>query len=226
MSDRWSETLSDYLDGDLATAECRTLERHLESCEDCRTTLAELRRVKAYALALVDPPAPDDLWAGIASRIGTAGSTSAPSSPRILELPARGPSHVLRLALAAGFAMLLVTAGALWTAWQATHARAPREVASLDSALDGTVQLASFDAVRVEGEIATLKQALERGRGKLDPRTVAVLEKNLTVIQRATEDAKLALEKDPANKDLQRYFAATVGSKMNLMRRAAAQAGV
>ena len=223
MSDRWTDTLSDYLDGDLAPADCRTLERHLETCDECRGTLADLRRVRERALSLVDPPTPDDLWAGIASRIGPAGSTSARRRPEVFELPWR----VLPLAMAAGLALMLVTAGALWTAYRATHPAASRDVATHESAPGAmTTQLASFDATQVEGEIAQLQRALDRGRSKLDPRTIAVLEKNLVVIRHATEDAKLALERDPANKDLENYFAATVGSKLELMRKAAAQAGV
>src|SRR2546423_14177872 len=81
MSDRFTELLSDYLDHDLARAEEDSVRRHLETCADCREVLESLAGVKACAAALVDPPAPDDLWAGIASRIGTAGSTSGAGGP-------------------------------------------------------------------------------------------------------------------------------------------------
>src|SRR6516164_966506 len=71
MRDRFSDLLSDYLDHDLPRGEAAALER-----------------VKARAAALVDPPAPTDLWAGIASRIGTAGTTSAkPRRHVVHELP-------------------------------------------------------------------------------------------------------------------------------------------
>jgi len=46
-----------------------------------------------------------------------------------------------------------------------------------------------------------------------------VLEENLRIIRKATEDARLALEKDPANRDLQNYFAGSVTSKLELMKR-------
>ena len=85
MTDHWMAQLSEYLDGDLALPERRALEHHLGTCADCRDTLAGLRAVTERAAALVDPPAPNDLWAGIAQRIGTAGSTSA-DAPALVPL--------------------------------------------------------------------------------------------------------------------------------------------
>ncbi len=227
MSDRWTDALSDYLDGDLAASEARELERHLESCEECRVTLDELKQVRERARTLVDPPAPDDLWAGIASRIGTAGSTSDAPRARVLRFPSGTPSIALPWAIAAGFALLLVGAGGTWVALRGGSAPADsRAVASRDAAEGTDVALASFDAAKVEGEIAALETALEQGRGRLDPKTVAVLEQNLALIRKATEDAKAALAADPANRELQNYFAGTVEQKLKLVRRAATMAGV
>jgi anti-sigma factor RsiW len=222
MTDHWTHALSDHLDGDLPPSEARALERHLETCAECRETLAALRAVKDRAAALVDPPAPDDLWAGIASRIGTAGSTSA-SEARILELPRRQALAPWLLPAAAA-ALLAVVLALPWLMghWGRSHRGAG--VAAV--ATPEPAQLASFDATEVEGEIAQLQAALDRGRGKLDPKTIAVLEKNLKVIRAATEDARRALAADPANRELQDYFAATVQSKLRLMRQATAMAGV
>lgn len=227
MSDRWTDTLSDYLDGELAASEARELERHLESCEECRVTLEELQQVRERARTLVDPPAPDDLWAGIASRIGTAGSTSEAPRARVLRFPARVPSVALPWAIAAGFALVMAGAGGTWLALRGGFtAPGAREVAQRDTLESPDIALASFDAVKVEGEIAALQSALDDGRGRLDPKTIAVLEQNLALIRKATEDAKAALAADPANRELQNYFAGTVEQKLRLVRRAATLAGV
>lgn len=231
MTDRWTDHLSDYLDGDMTAAETRTLEQHLDACEDCRLLLGELRRVKNEARALADPPVPDDLWAGIASRIGPAVSASAQThhdegTTTVLRLPPRRPAFTWGWAMAAGIALLLVSAVALVLSNRAALSPAGGTLAAGDTAARAQASLATFDAAQVEGEIADLQAALDRGRGKLDPKTVEVLERNLAVIRAATEDARRALEADPANKDLQQYFASTVGSKLDLMRRATAMAGV
>lgn len=225
MSDRWTDLLSDHIDGDLARSEAEALERHLEECDECRRTLEELHRVRARAGALVDPSAPDDLWAGIARQIGAAGPTSTPGTRPPLAMPARAQRDwPLPQLVAAGFAALVLGAAAVWML-----RGQPVPVAQSTPPPAGSTaeaKLATFDAVQVEGEIAQLKSALESGRGKLDPRTVAVLEKNLALIEQATEDAKAVLAADPANQDLQSYFAVNVQRKLDLMKRATRLAGV
>lgn len=242
MNDRFSDLLSDYLDHDLPRGEAEALERHLADCAECRDTLAALERVKTRAATLVDPPAPTDLWAGIASRIGTAGTTSV--KPRrfvVHELPdaraARAPRPALwsvpQWALAAA-AFVAVAVGVSWMVQSRMtpvlrpplaeqHASTPAAPA-LAGGTDATS--AAFDATAIESQIGQLQQALDRGRDKLDPKTVQVLEENLRIIHKATEDARRALEQDPANRDLQNYFAGSVQSKLDLVRRAAQLAGV
>ena len=219
--DEWTGRLSEHVDGELSAVDASALEQHLASCDDCRGTLTGLRAVRDRARSLVDPPAPDDLWAGIATRIGSAGSTRG-AGTRVLEWPRRNGFAPVP-ALAAAAALVLVSATALWATRGARERDASLAVSRAPAA---PTTLASFDAVRFEGEIAQLQQALERGRGKLDPETVKVLERNLTVIRQATEDARKALLKDPANRDLQDYFAATMQNKLDLLRRSSKLAGV
>lgn len=228
--DRFTELLSDYLDNDLARGEFDSVERHLATCAACRDTLAHLAAVKTRAASLVDPPAPTDLWAGIASRLGTAGSSSAAPARHavVVELPRRergawfSPQWV---AAAAVFAVL--AAAGLWLArGQFSPALRPGPVATVQPAGGLDAAQASFDPSQIEGEIGQLQAALDRGRGKLDPKTVQVLEDNLRIIRKATQDARAALEADPANSDLQDYLAGSVQRKLDMVRRAAAMAGV
>jgi len=226
MSDRFTALLSDYLDHDLAHSEEDSVRRHLQSCAECREVLESLVAVKARAAALVDPPAPADLWAGIASRIGTAGSTSA--TPAILELPVpRRRAWAFWQPLTAAAAFLAVAAGAVWLAHLWIPGGANRSAARPGNpAAPNQMYDASFNANEIEGQIGQLQQSLDRGRGKLDPKTVQVLEENLRIIHKATEDARRALAEDPANRDLQQYLAGSVQRKLDLVKRAAVMAGV
>ena len=235
MKDRFTDLLSDFLDHDLPRGEAEALERHLADCAECRDTLAALERVKTRAAALVDPPAPTDLWAGIASRIGTAGATSANPRPVVVHVRPRRPAvwFVPQWALAAA-AFLAVALGLSWVLQSrmmpglrpaAVRPASPDTFASTAQPSGGT-EVAAFDATQIESEIGRLQQALDRGHDKLDPKTIQVLEENLRIIHKATEDARRALEQDPANRDLQQYFAGSVQSKLELVRRAAQLAGV
>lgn len=236
MKDRFADLLSDYLDHDLPRGEAEALERHLADCAECRDTLAALERVKTRAATLVDPPAPTDLWAGIASRIGTAGSTSVqPRRTVVHELPDPRRVHrpsawaVPQWALAAA-AVLVVAVGVSWVVQnRMTPGLRDTAVSVPDpgtTAPPSTTSVAAFDATQIESEIVQLQQALDRGRDKLDPKTVQVLEENLRIIRKATEDARRALEQDPANQELRQYFAGSVQSKLELVRRATQLAGV
>ena len=232
MSDRFTNLLSDYLDHDLPRTEYEALERHLGTCADCRGVLAGLAAVKSHAASLVDPPAPDDLWAGIASRIGTAGSASEGPHPVVIELPRRARGWVVPQWLAAAAAFAVVAAGVVWFAQGGLDGRATREGLAVRQGAPptlsdgGTNAAAGFDAARIESEIQELQAALERGRGRLAPETVKVLEDNLLIIHKALSDARTALEQDPANRELQDYLAGSVQRKLDLVRNAAVLAGV
>jgi hypothetical protein len=238
MRDRFTDLLSDYLDHDLPRGESEALERHLADCAECRETLAVLERVKMRAATLVDPPAPTDLWAGIASRIGSAGSTSAtPRRAVVHELPRRPAFWTVPQWALAAAAFVAVALGVSWVV-QNRMTPALRPVADQRQSAPATgfgstaqpggtdASAASFDATAIESEIVQLQQALDRGRDRLDPKTIEVLEENLRIIRKATEDARHALEQDPANRDLKQYFAGSVQSKLELVRRAAQLAGV
>ena len=60
MNDRWTDRLSEYLDGELGAADSTALEAHLPTCTDCRATLEQLRRVVAQAQGLEDRPPTGD----------------------------------------------------------------------------------------------------------------------------------------------------------------------
>lgn len=228
MSDLHTDQLSAYLDHDLTPDEHDAMERHLDSCEECRDTLAQLARVKSHAAALVGPPAPTDLWAGIASRIGTTGSTSAsPARPAlVLELPRRVRSWWAAPQWLPAAAAFLVVASVVVFAMRGSWPG--RSTPAVTSAPTTGVQAvaAGFDAQQLDLEVQQLQQALERGRGKLDPKTIQVLEDNLRIIHKAIDDAKQALAEDPANRELQDYLTGSVQRKLELVRRAAVMAGV
>ena len=76
---------------------------------------------------------------------------------------------------------------------------------------------AQYDAA-----VADLEEALNRGRGRLDPSTIATVEHNLQIIDQAIEQARDALVADPANTYLSGHLVEARRRKLDLLRRAAA----
>jgi len=73
---------------------------------------------------------------------------------------------------------------------------------------------------RYDAAVAELEQALADGRGRLDPRTLRVVEENLRIIDRAIDEARRAVEADPGNLWLRSHLAATMMRKVDLLRSA------
>jgi hypothetical protein len=67
-------------------------------------------------------------------------------------------------------------------------------------------------------QIGSLHQILEQRRSRLDPKTVAVVERNLAVIDSAIAESKAALAKDPANAFLAQQVNHALDTKVELLR--------
>ncbi|NIN11496.1 MAG: hypothetical protein GTN62_08320 [Gemmatimonadales bacterium] len=227
MTDAWMERLSEYLDGELSASERQALEAHLDGCDACRATLAELRDVTRTAQALADRPPARSLWPGIASRIG-AGQHAAPLPVTDIRegraARRRRFSFSLPQLVAASIALVAISAGSVWLAVSPGTSAGPGIAPGLPEAvqepLTVTVATPYYDAA-----VAELEAVLQEGHGRLDPATVRVLQESLATIDRAIAEARAALAEDPSNGYLTNHLAATMRRKLQLLRRAAAIAG-
>ena len=214
--DRWTEKLSEYLDATLPAGEREALQAHLTTCAECRETLDELRRVVDRARGLQDPPPSEDLWPGIATRIGSnavvsidraRGATPARTARRL--------SFSVPQALAAGIALMIVSSGAVWLSLRG-HPTEPPPI-TRDS-IDIPAVWHQVDA-SVDPVVDSLRQAVKDNRSMLDTSTVRVVEKNLAIIDSAIAEARRALDADPNNSYLNRHLADVVQRRANLLRR-------
>jgi anti-sigma factor RsiW len=227
MSDRWSDRLSDYLDGELSAGERQQLEAHLAECEECATTLLELRRVVAGAKALDDRPPATDLWSGIAERIGVApgeagvADLEAHRRSRVAQLRQRRLTFSLPQLAAASIALMVLSAG---TAWMVSRSGDAGEQLSSEGAIQPTAA-AGFTASSYEAAIAELERIIDESRERLDTATVRVIAENLMIIDQAIWQAQNALAQDPASEYLNEHLAATKRQKLEFLMRAAEMTG-
>lgn len=246
MSDRWTDRLSEYLDGDLGERDRVALEMHLESCATCREELEGLRAVVDRAHGLEHTAPATDLWPAIAARI------EAGTRPLTMRGPAPWKTWRLSLSLPqaslAALALVLISAGAMW--W--TVGRAPRLVTrgpsetgsrpfaagtgpaapspastspTTSSPPDDATLTAAFADPRYDATIAELQSILDNERSRLDPNTIKVVEKNLKIIDRAVAEARRAVAADPSSLYLREHLARVMMQKMSLLRQATQIAG-
>ena len=79
----------------------------------------------------------------------------------------------------------------------------------------------SFPDADYDAAVADLEQVLVDGRSRLDTATVRVIDESLARIDAAIEDARGAIQRDPANAYLTRQITANMRRKLNLLRTAA-----
>jgi hypothetical protein len=249
-SDPWSDRLSEYLDGELKPAERARLEAHLADCRACATALAELRQVVERARTLTDAPPPGDLWPAIEARLAPRATAASARRGVVVEgrgwwgrrfdlgLPQLAAAAVLLVTLSAG-AVWLATRGPALPGGTATAPggsvaggssgasgagptpSGPVHGAPAGSDVEATPAGAGLADPRYDAAVAELERTLAEGRGKLDPRTLQVVEENLRIIDRAIEDARRAIAADPGNTWLRSHLAATMKRKVDLLRSAA-----
>jgi len=201
-----TETLSAYLDGELAPADVAGVERHLSDCGTCREQMRRLRLLVASAGALphaIQPPA--EVWTRLHRRLDRR---RAPGALRA----ARSWRTVGWLAAAA----VLVLAGT--TFLDSAGGRSRKIMADPPMVVRPAV-LVAVDR-NYAPTLDELRRTLATQRDALSPSTVRVLEHSIALIDSAIAEASAALASDPANAALVEILSAQYERKVDLLQRA------
>lgn len=196
--------LDDYVDGSLSPEERAPVAAHLEVCADCRREVDFLRSLVRDARTLprsLEPP--PHLWASVQRRIGrrrvrdrTLWSVRYQLAAAAVALLLLG--SLLAVLLRPGPVEVIATASseppevALPAGWRTTEASYRRAAADLEQALAGA-------------------------KPRLAPATVAVLERNLRIIDDAIAEARAALAADPANQEVLEMLAHMYARKVDVL---------
>lgn len=194
--DPWQDRLSEYLDGLLPEPEKRALEEHLQTCDNCRAALAELRAVVERLRADPTDAIPEDAWPRIASRLTTKQLASNRNARRIVGRSSRPlkAETLRRITVAASLAFTLVggvwvgaalcLAGSVWTPPSWMHLM-PRGAYPSSRQLPASRRLPPNAADSI-----------------IDAWTP--LRRSLVALDQQIADASNALRNDPGNQALQR----------------------
>ena len=153
-----------------------------------------------------------DLWSGIQSRIKDQPATNT-----------RGITFTLpQLALAAS----LLIAVASGVTWSIAHPPVAKETVIQAYGMPeddngGQIVQANFADAQYNAAVSDFERILREERDRLDPRTVQIIERNLNAIDAAINEARMALNNDPANPYLNSHLADARQRKLDLLRHAA-----
>jgi len=230
--DEFTDQLSGYLDHEPGAAERSRLEEHLAGCAECRAVLADLREIVAAAPLYEGTPPASDLWPELAARLDEAKVVAlptpwtAPAAPDALHRPRGLRRFSLPELVAASLVTAALGAGGAWLALRGepagpTVAAVPAPAPSDPSIEPGRALTVSLADADYDAAVAELEEVLVEGRSRLDTATVRVIDESLVRIDGAIEDARAAIQRDPANGYLTRQITANMRRKLNLLRTAA-----
>ncbi len=209
MVDRWSDRLSEYLDGDLTPSEQQACATHISGCDPCRATIEDLSQIRQGLQTLPGLQPSRDLWNAIVPRLAPRRLKSVLGFRRRVTLPAWS------LGMAAAV-IAVVSAGTIWLVLQPTAPFDLGEGTTLPT--DPIPAVAVLDR-SVTPVIEELERLLADRRADLDPGIVEVIEANLDTIDRAIADISNALVTDPDNALLNHFLAGTMRRKLDLLQR-------
>ena len=226
MENRWTERISDYVDGTMSTEEARVFEARMAEDDDLAGAVAEVRALvrEAGTLEGVDPP--EHLWDSIAARLP---ERHAPVVDLAEERARRGMVFA-RWQAAAAAITLVILSGAMGWILRGEPAPTPGTLAHGDppSALPEERRIpvspletasARFDEenAHLAESIRVLETTLIERAGELDEETRTIVEDNLILIDQAIRDALRALDQDPDSDYLRNHLARTMKRKARLL---------
>ena len=156
-----------------------------------------------------------DLWTGVQARL----EPRTKSTTFTFTLSQLAVAASLLIAVASGVTYLASNRPALTGGGQAQPVIQAYGLPD-DQQAGGQIVPANFADAQFNAAVEDLERILREERGRLDPRTVLILERNLKAIDAAITEARMALEQDPANPFLNSHLADARRRKLDLLRHA------
>jgi anti-sigma factor RsiW len=222
-ADLQTDVLVDLVDGRLDGAEQRSVERHLEACQNCLALVDDLRSIRAAAFMLDRREPSAATW----SKLQAAIAAEPAAKLRVFPTPAAvrrslgeggwpvwlGAAAALILATVIGLMPLINRAPALH------DDAATAEPADADPEVTVESVTAEFEAAEkhYQKAIDDLQTIANKDTGELDPQVASVLQKNLTVIDQAISESRAALKSQPASSNAQNGLFDALRTKVALL---------
>jgi hypothetical protein len=186
--ERYSEWISEAVDGTLDQAAQAELDAHCRGCADCRELLSDLIDIRAAAATLDRVTPSPAVWTAISAKID---SPRSPHGVSTIGRDGRAPSWGQ---LAAAAALVTVLGAAAWFGLSPRPSTGGSEPVAELARAASELQLAEQHYLNA---IASLEQLTVRKDTTLDPAIAADIAQSLSSIDRAIADSRAALKSDP-----------------------------
>jgi anti-sigma factor RsiW len=203
--ERYSEGLSDAVDGTLEPSRQAELDAHLRACAECRELLSDLMEIRAAAATLDRLTPSPDMWEAIAAKIDLSrpATAASPLGGSRTRAPRRGPHRADFArwgghwsALAAAAALVTMLGAAAWFGLSTRPAPSGGESIVELARAASELQLAEQHYLNA---IAALEKLTVQKDTVLDPTVAAEIAASLASIDRAIDDSRAALKTDPGS---------------------------
>jgi len=226
--EHYEEAIGELVDGArMDEARRIEVEKHLRDCASCRSLLSDLRQIRAAANRLPMQPPPDRVWTRLSAQLPVAANQV--EKRRVFHLLFGTPRLRFAWGAAATLAIAVLVlvvalprlrpvenrqaAGRPPAAQPAAGAVHPTD-AELVQSVESELRLAEQ---HYEKAIAGLEQIAKAGEGTLDPQLASTLRKNLSVIDQAIRDSRVALQTQPTNEVAQESLFEAFRRKVGLL---------
>jgi hypothetical protein len=193
------ERLDAYLADELEPGDRAAVAEHLDACAECRAEAGAWRELFERTAALprsIDPPR--DLWPDVDAALDVARHAAPESVPPRWQRPGLRPAWLV----AAALALVVVTAALTTLFLRESDTLMARKLKGM-----GGPAGASPRAVELHEASGDLLRSLEAQ--DLPPETIAIVQRNLAVIDVAIAELEAALAEDPDNRELARMLVST-----------------
>jgi hypothetical protein len=208
-ADLQSDVLVDLVDGRLDPTLQRDVERHLEACPECRALVTDLRTIRSSAFMLDRREPAMAVWTKLQEAVAAEPRPRAGvfSIRRSLGGGGGFSGSTWPVWLGAAAALILATVIGLLPLMNRNAAPAGNAGNDTPAPPEITVEsvAAEFEAAEqhYQKAIDDLQTIANKDTGELDPEVAAVLQKNLTVIDQAITESRVALKTQPSNTNAQ-----------------------
>ena len=201
--------ISEYIDGDLSAEEVSFLEKHMETCPNCKKLSKDFQQIKQTAKDLSEVEPSGQTWFRIQARLKAETQVSVPE-PRVrfLFFPVQ-----LRYAVSTALLVFIVIGAVIIGMW----------IGNREGTVNGNNGQAFALTKIQEAEqhyklaIKALWEAVQVQKENFDPKIAETFRINLELIDATLADCKRAIQSDPSDLESQYYLLAVYKKKAELL---------